>query len=614
MSQPDPYKPFVTHYVSDEIDRLASRALNGVRSNKIKPVDYEKLKAIATEKKFSSHTSLLKVKKFEQLSKQNKENHLLKQHKLMWQKEFLKLNSLRKKIQNEVDVHIRQNAAEGSVCAQIYQDFEDYKAMLESDFEKFKEATTEPLWNLREDLQFWLQENMSELKLGSPDTVEKHKEIKQTVESVKTQQEQVFQRLQNEERCIEQELNIGEYSDIGMGSLEKRPHIDQGIPEEAFDLECPDEELKVSVLQEFINIDQMYLERLEMVEAAHQYALGKDRFGGWTEEEHIVFVSVFDQYAYDTRNRRLLIIDRLKRHLPGKTRADIVAHEDWWDSFRYFHKRCQAVMLDWQRDRTELMQKAQVVFAEACIANELEEVKNEYLKRHNELRKALFQKVEYWREQKYQEMLIKAEMDEKRREEMVEHMKSAEERDKRKRQEEKQKIDSYLEIKHQKQHEREEDARQRLMAIQKLLKEQAILDQERIQFRAQQLEKKLEERKEKEDEKDKEMYYRQMRLEALREKVRVIAENNPERVLQETYAWHGHKTETEDNSINIQKPLFDVHGYSSNQITADPRLKLETKLREAGLHNTDYARHVMKMVPPPQQPRRDMESNVFKQT
>ena len=41
-------------------------------------------------------------------------------------------------------------------------------------------------------------------------------------------------------------------------------------------------------------------------------------------------------------------------------------------------------------------------------------------------------------------------------------------------------------------------------------------------------------------------------------------------------------------------------------------MRLEAKLREAGLHSNPYARQIMAAVPPPQPPRRDMESTVFK--
>jgi len=45
--------------------------------------------------------------------------------------------------------------------------------------------------------------------------------------------------------------------------------VQSGIPEEAFSLECPDLELKASVLQHFILIDGKYVERLNQLEKDH---------------------------------------------------------------------------------------------------------------------------------------------------------------------------------------------------------------------------------------------------------------------------------------------------------------------------------------------------------
>jgi len=50
-------------------------------------------------------------------------------------------------------------------------------------------------------------------------------------------------------------------------------HIVQGIPEEAFDLECSDFDLKVNVLQEFIVIDEKFRERLHYLEDQHSLIL-----------------------------------------------------------------------------------------------------------------------------------------------------------------------------------------------------------------------------------------------------------------------------------------------------------------------------------------------------
>ena len=121
---------------------------DGVGSNKYNNVDYTKLKMKMAEKKFSGHKTLLKVQKLEEISKQNKQNNINKQHRIIWQKEFLHLNQLRKKVQVDLDAHIRENI-DTPLCHQMYQDFEYHKAGLESDFEKFRLDTAVPVWNLR---------------------------------------------------------------------------------------------------------------------------------------------------------------------------------------------------------------------------------------------------------------------------------------------------------------------------------------------------------------------------------------------------------------------------------------------------------------------------------
>jgi len=69
---------------------------------------------------------------------------------MVWQKEFIRLNSVRKRNQADIDIHVRKNtAAEAGACGQMFQEFEDYENKLDTDFTEFKKATTEPVWNLR---------------------------------------------------------------------------------------------------------------------------------------------------------------------------------------------------------------------------------------------------------------------------------------------------------------------------------------------------------------------------------------------------------------------------------------------------------------------------------
>ena len=49
----------------------------------------------------------------------------------------------------------------------------------------------------------------------------------------------------------------------------QKVHVEPGIPEEAYDLECSDFDLKVSVLQEFLLMDEKFRERLKYLEEEH---------------------------------------------------------------------------------------------------------------------------------------------------------------------------------------------------------------------------------------------------------------------------------------------------------------------------------------------------------
>ena len=60
----------------------------------------------------------------------------------------------------------------------------------------------------------------------------------------------------------------------------------------------------------------------------------------------------------------------------------------------------------------------------------------------------------------------------------------------------------------------------------------------------------------------------------------------------------------------MHQSLFDIHTYNSHQISSDPRVRLENRLRDAGVHNTDYARHVLSKTEPPKPPRKDMAHTV----
>lgn len=65
-------------------------------------------------------------------------------------------------------------------------------------------------------MQFWIQDNHEGIRLGDPDVVDKHAEIRQTINQVKGQQNSILQQLYNEQKCLEGELQSGEGYIIGL--------------------------------------------------------------------------------------------------------------------------------------------------------------------------------------------------------------------------------------------------------------------------------------------------------------------------------------------------------------------------------------------------------------
>ena len=99
-----------------------------------------------------------------------------------------------------------------------------------------------------------------------------HAEVLKIVESVKMQQHLVLDKLQMEQEQLEQELDsMGVHEMMKVMMMSDTIIKQTGIPDEAHELECPDEQLKASVLEEFILLDKKYETQLEYLELKYQH-------------------------------------------------------------------------------------------------------------------------------------------------------------------------------------------------------------------------------------------------------------------------------------------------------------------------------------------------------
>ena len=99
-----------------------------------------------------------------------------------------------------------------------------------------------------------------------------HSEVLQVVESVKIQQQGVMEKLHMEQIQLEEELDVMALHEMVGSGMMSDIVTETGIPDEAYDLECPDKHLKMTVLEEFLLLDKKYEAQLEYLNIKYQHA------------------------------------------------------------------------------------------------------------------------------------------------------------------------------------------------------------------------------------------------------------------------------------------------------------------------------------------------------
>ncbi|XP_060633284.2 coiled-coil domain-containing protein 148 isoform X1 [Anolis sagrei] len=590
---------FITSNKSSDIDSLVVRVKNGLKSPKYKPVDYAKLLAITEAKKLESAKILLKVKKTEHASKINKEQMLLKQHNQIWWKEHKRLHESRQKLESDIQAFFD----EGNEC---FLDLWDLRYKLSKELDTFQANTVQPVWQLREDLRYRLLEMQANQECQeyelNPDAV------LEEVEFVKKQQQLILKKLHCEREPLEQELE--EFVDEALAySLEDKVALIRELPPQLLALECPYPDLKASVFTEFDKLANEYWLKLQEVD--QELKVISSSFE-WSKEDLWVYQVVINQYPKAIKGRRTLCLNMLQKLLPHKSRQNIVAHERAWDHYHFTKSQWKVLMFNWIQAKKAFLLKAVMTLAEACAAHETEIMLANNRKKQQEICADLKEKVLQWRLQQEEAAQLEAAIAARRKEEEEEKEKFQIEKEALQRAEDKEKVKKYWAEKQRQWQEMEAKDLLRLAEFKKLMAEQVIKDRERVQFRQRLLEKRLMEKKEAILKEAHEEEERKRRLDALRQQVAIVAEFDPARMMADTVASKARMGIGAEEDFFLQKPLFELHTFTAEQIISDPRIRVEIALREAGLHRTLYAQELLPKIHPPRLPRRDMDSTVFK--
>ncbi|XP_054685097.1 coiled-coil domain-containing protein 148 isoform X6 [Grus americana] len=548
---------FTTHRIND-VENLVIPMRNGLCSQKYKPVDYKHLYELAAVEKMTSAKIKLKIKKTEQVSKINKEQMLLKQHRQVWWQEHKRLNKNRQKAEAEVKTFLDKASHKHN----FFSDMRDLEHKLSKERDTYQTNTVVPIWQLKENLEFRLSEMHCYL---SEESCLKSNinpiEILQQIKFVKNQQKTILEFLILESLALERELEDYKTKALACSSEEKN-RLFLEVPSALLSLECPYPDLKTLVINEYRKLASGYWSKLQEMD---QHLKVLYRNIEWKEEDQWVFQAVIDQYPSDLRRRRTLYLDMLQRYLPHKSRRDLVVHEKAWDHYNFIRNQRRVLILNWAQARKAFLLKAVTTVAEASAAHQTEVELAHTRQKQQEICAELKAKVKkYWAEKQLEWQ------------------------------------------------EQEKKDLRRLEELRKLMAEQAVKDRERVKFRQALLEKRLLEKKELALQEAREEEEKARCLDALRQQVAVVAKLDPARVVADTVASKARMGVGTKEEFDLQKPLFKLHTYSEQQIISDPRLRVELALREAGLHKTHYAKEILPKIPPLKLPRRDTESTAFK--
>ena len=233
---------------------MITRCIAGSKIGNYKEIDYEKVNALLSIKKSSGKSSLKKLEKITKAKAEKKDASLLQQHKKIWQKEQIHLKHTLERIEHETDVSISKfSNSEFSFLNDLYFEVTSLAESLKDSRAGFEESTIQPLLDLKEDLQCWMEEHREKLMLGIAS--EEHERVSDVAKSVKDQQEIILEKLKEDEDLLQNELDMI-MSELGIEQVDiKLPHVYPGIPNEALEYDCFDADLKANCLAEFHNMD-----------------------------------------------------------------------------------------------------------------------------------------------------------------------------------------------------------------------------------------------------------------------------------------------------------------------------------------------------------------------
>eukprot|EP00743_Colponemidia_sp_Colp-15_P006303 GILK01006782.1.p1 GENE.GILK01006782.1~~GILK01006782.1.p1 ORF type:complete len:704 (-),score=158.23 GILK01006782.1:220-2331(-) len=334
----------------------------------------------------------------------------------------------------------------------------------------------------------------------------------------------------------------------------------------------------------------------------------EDSSGLWDEDSHFRFKKIHREYIGHGKSRESYM-ERLWLEFPHLERKDLELHDHLVESHRWTKTKRKALLSDYEREKSELRSKAEGAWAE--LQREKGEKENAeaamlkqelHCQRVHEEHAVL--KEEFDRKQSEKQMLERIQQ-----ERIAAKEKERQQREALERARKKLVANDFKQIKREQEEICKKQMEVEALAQHTMLKETISKNKVRVEQRQDEMLGIMAYRKQKQHEAVQLQQEKQERLARAAEKFKVEVEADPTRLTRFTATLTAKHSEGYDVGGGI--PLYNVHGFTQDQLMKDMRFKVMSALQTAGLANTEYGRELIAKTQSIRPPRPDQRHSAF---
>eukprot|EP00038_Savillea_parva_P012937 m.207929 g.207929 ORF g.207929 m.207929 type:complete len:634 (-) comp23980_c0_seq1:64-1965(-) len=633
--------------MASKAEALAHRILKSKgRGSSRSTVDYDALRGRVAKQKRASTVSATKVNALRAEEKRTAEQQVRQLHRVVWQGELTRLETERLRAEHTLEESVRLLDAMGVRESRNDATLSNGSGYIDGPAEVTEESLTESLENYQERIFEYeaavqhkvltavraARQAAAGSSKGSSDTdvlpardaLSELKRLSDLFASEMTKLNARAARLDAETATVVAAGGDSTSATMMRGDAWAAGRWDCAVPALS---ECPDEELQLSIRAEANEVEQGIAERFRILDTTYRAVLAGGPTCGWSRQDHAWYIKVEQEYTNSRAEEackeanttlRQLMLDRMLMERPGLTRAALLDHEAAVAAQRFYDKQLRHVARMADAERAQFQEHAAAALAQArALATKRDSAEAQQAEL-DRVRLQLKERLLRWKRDK----LEATRADERQRLAEAHSTAEWEAQEAARIASERRVLKEKLQL-HREERERADalahEHENRLAVLRAAqAAEQAEFNAKRVDFRREQqrhrdaeaaLQRQLEEER---------AIERERRLERLRAQVEVSATIDPERTRGPTVASQAAVAAAVAHRDDIaarrrETRSFETHGYTRDHLDRDQRMRVEAALRAQGLAHTDYAREIMRTLPPPTVPRRGLESSLFKE-